>query len=117
MGFVSRIWQSRPAACNAAWGKAAHAATTAPSHVSGGPTVVEIDYKWPCRAGILATGPDGSQLFGLAVYKASGNSVTRNVSSITLADNGIGVDLVEQAEPISRTSHPSGVAGVVEHVP
>jgi parallel beta-helix repeat protein len=71
-------------------------ATTAPTHVSGGPPVLEIDCN---RHGGLrfAAGSDGSQLWGVAVDDASGNGITLAAGSITLNDNYVGLDLAGAA--------------------
>src|SRR5262245_30077 len=58
-------------------------ATTAPTHVSGGAPVVELNCNG--HAGLVfAVGADNSQLRGLAVCDASGHGITLNAGSITL---------------------------------
>src|SRR5579863_7106354 len=57
-------------------------ATTAPSYVSGGTPVVEIDCN--NQSGLVfAAGSDGSQLLGVALGDANGNGVTLNAGNIT----------------------------------
>jgi parallel beta-helix repeat protein len=71
-------------------------ATTAPTHVTGGPPVVAVDFNG--HPGLLfAAGSAGSQLLGVAVDHASGNGVTLDASSITLNDSYIGLDLAGAA--------------------
>jgi parallel beta-helix repeat protein len=71
--------------------------TSAPTHVSGGPPVVEVEcFGHPGLR--FAAGSDGSQLLGLAVDHASGNGVTLDASSVTLNDNYIGLDLAGAAD-------------------
>ncbi len=71
-------------------------ATSAPTHVSGGPPVVALDFNG--HPGLLfGIGSAGSQLLGVAVDHASGNGVTLNDNSITLNDNYIGLDLAGAA--------------------
>jgi parallel beta-helix repeat protein len=76
--------------------KVAIDATTAPTHVSGGPPVVALDFNG--NPGLLfAAGARGSKLLGVAVDDASGNGVTLNAGSITLNDNYIGLNLAGAA--------------------
>jgi len=71
-------------------------ATTAPTHVSGGPPVVALDFNG--NPGLLfAAGSGGSQLLGVAVDDASGNGVTLEAGSVTLNDNYIGLNLAGAA--------------------
>jgi parallel beta-helix repeat protein len=71
-------------------------ATTAPTHVSGGPPVVALDFNG--NPGLLfAAGSSGSQLLGVAVDHASGNGVTLDAGSVTLNDNYIGLNLAGAA--------------------
>lgn len=71
-------------------------ARSAPTYVSGGPPVVEIDCNW--HAGLrFAPGSARSQLLGIAVDNASGDGVTLNAGSITLNNNYIGLDLAGSA--------------------
>jgi parallel beta-helix repeat protein len=104
-------------------------ATSAPTHVSGGPPVVEINCD---RQGGLrfAAGSRGSQLWGVAVDNASGDGITLNAGSITLDDNYVGLDLAGAAFRnrgdgvyVSRASsgnriglNSSGASGVVANV-
>jgi parallel beta-helix repeat protein len=67
-------------------------ATTAPTYVSGGPPVVELDFNGHPGL-IFGIGSDGSHLLGVAVDNASGNGVTLDDNSITLNDNYIGLNL------------------------
>jgi hypothetical protein len=67
-------------------------ATSAPSHVSGGPPVVALDFNGHPGL-IFGVGSDGSQLLGVAVDHASGNGVTLDDNSITLNDDYIGLNL------------------------
>jgi parallel beta-helix repeat protein len=72
--------------------KVAINATTSPTHVSGGPPVVALNFSG--KAGLLfAAGSGGSQLLGVAVDDASDNGVTLDAGSITLNDNYIGLNL------------------------
>ena len=72
--------------------KVAIDATSAPTHVSGGPPVVALDFNG--HPGLLfAVGSGGSQLLGVAVDDASGNGVTLDAGSVTLNDNYIGLNL------------------------
>ena len=71
-------------------------ATSAPTHVSGGPPVVALDFNG--HPGLLfGAGSGGSQLLGVAVDDASGNGVTLDAGSITLNDNYIGLNLAGAA--------------------
>lgn len=66
--------------------------TSAPTHVSGGAPVVELDCNG--HAGLVfAAGSDGSRLLGLAVTQASGAGVTLDAGSIALSGDYIGLDL------------------------
>jgi parallel beta-helix repeat protein len=67
-------------------------ATSAPTHVTGGPPVVELDFNGHPGL-IFGIGSDGSHLLGVAVDDASGNGVTLDDNSITLDDNYIGLNL------------------------
>jgi hypothetical protein len=71
-------------------------ATTAPTHVSGGPPVVALDVNGNSGL-VFAAGSGGSQLLGMAVDNASGNGVTLDAGSVTLNDNYIGLDLAGAA--------------------
>ncbi|HWB47756.1 MAG TPA: NosD domain-containing protein [Stellaceae bacterium] len=74
-------------------------ATTAPTHTSGGPPVVGIDFAGNSGL-VFDTGSDGSQLLGLSLTDAGGlggNGVTLVAGSITLNNNYIGLDLSGQA--------------------
>jgi parallel beta-helix repeat protein len=76
--------------------KVAINATSAPTHVSGGPPVVALDFNR--HPGLLfGTGSGGSQLLGVAVDDASGNGVTLNADSITLNGDYIGLNLAGAA--------------------
>ena len=76
--------------------KVAIAATTAPTHISGGPPVVALDFSG--NPGLLfAAGSAGSQLLGVAVDDARGNGVTLDAGSVTLNDNYIGLNLAGAA--------------------
>ena len=76
--------------------KVAINATSAPTHVSGGPPVVALDFNG--HPGLLfAAGSGGSQLLGVAVDDASGNGVTLDAGSVTLNDNYIGLNLAGAA--------------------
>lgn len=104
-------------------------ATTAPTHVSGGPPVVALDFNG--NPGLLfAAGSGGSRLLGVAVDDASGNGVTLDAGPVTLNGNYIGLNLAGAAAGnegdgvyISATSagnliglnpaHASGVAANV----
>jgi parallel beta-helix repeat protein len=69
---------------------------SAPTHVSGGPPVVALDFNR--HPGLLfGATSGGSQLLGVAVDDASGNGVTLNADSITLNDNYIGLNLAGAA--------------------
>jgi parallel beta-helix repeat protein len=104
-------------------------ATSAPTHVNGGPPVVEINYRR--HAGLrFAAGSAGSQLLGAAVDNASGNGLTLNAARVTLNGDYIGLDLAgapfgnrgdgvfiattSSANTIGRNR--SGVSGVVANV-
>jgi hypothetical protein len=66
--------------------------TSAPTYVSGGPPVIEIDcnrHPGP----LFAAGSARSQLLGVAVDDASGSGVTLNAGAITINDDYIGLDL------------------------
>ena len=67
-------------------------ATTAPTHVSGGPPVVALDFNGHPGL-IFGVGSRGSHLLGVAVDDASGNGVTLDDNSITLNDDYIGLNL------------------------
>ncbi len=71
-------------------------ATSAPTHVSGGPPVVALDFNGHPGL-IFGVGSRGSQLLGVAVDDASGNGVTLDDNSITLNDNYIGLNLAGAA--------------------
>ena len=66
-------------------------ATSAPTHVSGGPPVVALDFNGHPGL-IFGVGSAGSQLLGVADH-ASGNGVTLDDNSITLNDDYIGLNL------------------------
>jgi hypothetical protein len=71
-------------------------ATSAPTHVSGGPPVVEIDCHG--HAGLrFAAGSGGSELLGVAVDNARGNGVILAARLITLNDTYIGLTLTGAA--------------------
>jgi len=104
-------------------------ATSAPTYVSGGPPVVELDFNG--HPGLLfAVGASGSELLGVAVDDASGNGVTLDAQSVTLNDNYIGLNLAGAAAGngnngvyVSDTSggdfiglNGSGASGVVANV-
>src|SRR3984957_1100887 len=73
-------------------------ATSAPTHVSGGPPVVALDCNR--HPGLLfAGGSGGSQLLGMAVDDADGNGVTLDAGQVTLNDNYIGLNLAGAAVP------------------
>jgi parallel beta-helix repeat protein len=67
-------------------------ATSAPTHVSGGAPVVELDFNGG-QGLLFGEGSAGSQLLGVAADDANGNGVTLNADSITLNDNYIGLNL------------------------
>ena len=67
-------------------------ATSAPTHVSGGPPVVALDFNGHPGL-IFGVGSRGSHLLGVAVDHASGNGVTLDDNSITLNDDYIGLNL------------------------
>lgn len=71
-------------------------ATTAPTHVNGGPPVVALDFNGN-QGLVFAAGSSGSQLLGVAVDDASGNGVTLDAGSLTLNDNYIGLNLAGAA--------------------
>ena len=71
-------------------------ATSAPTHVSGGPPVVALDFNGYSGL-VFGVGSGGSQLLGVAVDGASGNGVTLDADSITLDDNYIGLNLAGAA--------------------
>jgi len=104
-------------------------ATSAPTHVGGGPPVVAIDCNR--HSGLrFAAGSGGSQLLGVAVDDASGNGVTLDASSVTLNDDYIGLNLAGAAAGnggngvyVSAASgrnfiglNDSGASGVVANV-
>ena len=104
-------------------------ATSAPTHVNGGPPVVEINCNR--NSGLrFAPGSGGSQLWGVAVDNASGDGISLMAGSITLNDNYVGLDLAGAAFRnrgdgvyVARTSsrnliglNSSGAAGVVANV-
>jgi parallel beta-helix repeat protein len=71
-------------------------ATSAPTYLTGGPPVVEIDCN--AHAGLqFAAGSGGSDLLGVAVDNASGDGVTLGASSIALNNDYIGLDLTGAA--------------------
>jgi parallel beta-helix repeat protein len=103
--------------------------TTAPGYTTGGPPRVELDCNG--NAGLVfGTGSDDSKLLGLAVGGASGNGVTLEGSSITLADNyiglgmsgtalgngGAGVYLTPTSTDNTIGSNPDAASGVVSNV-
>ena len=71
-------------------------ATSAPTHVNGGPPVVALDFNGHPGL-IFGVGSAGSQLLGVAVDDASGNGVTLDDNSIMLNDNYIGLNLAGAA--------------------
>jgi parallel beta-helix repeat protein len=71
-------------------------AQSAPTHVSGGPPVVALDFNGHPGL-IFGVGSHGSQLLGVAVDHASGNGVTLDDNSITLNDDYIGLNLAGAA--------------------
>jgi parallel beta-helix repeat protein len=78
--------------------KVAIDATSAPTHVSGGPPVVALDCNG--HHGLLfAAGSGGSQLLGVAVDDANGNGVTLDAGQVTLNDDYIGLNLAGAAVP------------------
>jgi hypothetical protein len=104
-------------------------ATTAPTHVSGGPPVVAIDFKK--HPGLrFDVGSAGSRLLGVAVDGASADGVALDAGQITLNDDYIGLNLAGAAAGngddgvyVSPTSsgdviglNPSGAPGVVGNV-
>jgi parallel beta-helix repeat protein len=79
-------------------------ATGAGGTTAGGPPQVELDCNG--NAGLVfGTGSDGSKLLGLAVGGAAGNGVTLEGSSITLANDYIGLGM-------NGTALGNGGAGV-----
>jgi hypothetical protein len=71
-------------------------ARSAPTHLAGGPPVVEINCNG--HAGLwFSAGSAGSQLLGVAVDNASSNGVTLTAGSITLNNDYIGLDLAGTA--------------------
>jgi parallel beta-helix repeat protein len=71
-------------------------ATTAPTHVTGGPPVVALNFNG--NLGLeFAAGSGGSRLLGVAVDNARGNGVTLDANSITLNDDYIGLNLAGAA--------------------
>ena len=71
-------------------------ATSAPTHVAGGPPVVALDGNG--HPGLLfAAGSGGSRLLGVAVDDASGNGVTLDAGRVTLNDDYIGLNLAGAA--------------------
>ena len=70
--------------------------TSAPTHVSGGPPVVALNFNHHPGL-IFGVGSVGSHLLGVAVDDASGNGVTLNDNLITLDDNYIGLNLAGAA--------------------
>ena len=104
-------------------------ATTAPTHVSGGPPVVAIDCNR--HPGLLfAVGSAGSRLLGVAVDGASSDGVALDAGQFTLNDDYIGLNLTGAAagngddgvyaSPTSTGDviglNPSGAPGVVANV-
>lgn len=70
--------------------------TSAPTHLIGGPPVVELNCAG--HAGLLfGAGANGSQLLGLAVDHASGNGVSLSASSVTINDDYLGLNLARRA--------------------
>ena len=103
-------------------------ATTAPGYAAGAP-VVELNCN--SNAGLVfALGSGSSQLLGMAVDNASGNGVTLNAGSITVAGDYIGVNLAGTAFGnggdgvyVAATSsnnliglNPTAASGVVSNV-
>jgi hypothetical protein len=103
--------------------------TSAPSHVAGGPPVVEVNFN--NNAGLtFAPGSEGAQLLGLSLCGASGDGVTLDAGSITLADDYVGLTLGGQALGNSGDgvyvasgssndligSNPTAASGVVSNV-
>jgi parallel beta-helix repeat protein len=102
---------------------------SAPTYMSGGPPVVEINALG--HEGLqFAPGSNGSQLLALAVDNAAGNGITLNASSITLNLNYIGLNLSGAAlgnhgdgvllSPVSSNNrvglNTSGASGAVANV-
>jgi parallel beta-helix repeat protein len=71
-------------------------ATSAPTHVSGGPPVVALEFNRH-QGLIFGVGSGRSRLLGVAVDHASGNGVTLDDNSITLNDDYIGLNLAGAA--------------------
>jgi parallel beta-helix repeat protein len=104
-------------------------ATSAPTHVTGGPPVVALDFNGHPGL-IFGIGSDGSHLLGVAVDDASGNGVTLDDNSITLNDNYIGLNLAgakagnggngvlvwSESNGDDIEPNPSGAPGVVANV-
>jgi parallel beta-helix repeat protein len=95
--------------------------TSAPTYVSGGPPVVELDCDG--NAGLtFGAGSDGSQLLGLSIYYAAGNGVTLNSGSVTLADNYIVLNTGDGVFVSSTSSNnrigvnPTAASGVVSNI-
>jgi parallel beta-helix repeat protein len=104
-------------------------ATNAPGSTTGGPPQVELNCNG--NAGLVfGTGSDDSKLLGLAVGGASGNGVTLEGSSITLADNyiglgtsgaalangGAGIYVAATSSDNTIGSNPDAASGVVSNV-
>ena len=71
-------------------------ATSAPTHVNGGPPVVALNCNG--QPGLLfAAGSGGSQLLGVAVDDNNGDGVTLDAGSVTLDDDYIGLNLAGAA--------------------
>jgi len=103
---------SRPAARDRT--EVAIDATTAPTHVTGGPPVVALDFSG--NPGLLfAVGSGGSQLLGVAVDDARSNGVTLDAGSITLNDNYIGLNLAGAAAQRRRRRVRIGRVGPEPH--
>ncbi len=103
--------------------------TSAPNYVAGGPPVVEVNFN--NNAGLaFAPGSEGAQLLGLSICGASGNGVTLDAGSITLAGDYVGLTLSGQAIGNSEDgvyvasgssndligSNPTAASGVVSNV-
>ena len=71
-------------------------ATTAPTHVSGGPPVVAIDFNGHPGL-VFAAGSAGSRLLGVAVDDASSDGVSLDASPVTINDDYIGLNLAGAA--------------------
>ncbi|HEY6277758.1 MAG TPA: right-handed parallel beta-helix repeat-containing protein [Streptosporangiaceae bacterium] len=104
-------------------------ATKAPTHVTGGPPVVELNFGG--HTGLwFAAGSGGSALMGVAAGNASGNGVTLVADSITLTGDYIGLNLAGKAlgnrgsgvfaAPGSSRNriglNPKGIVGLVANV-